>query len=237
MVKKYGVLKPTSEDVEPQTLPQGGAAEASGVRYKARPSATVFLYRQPLQQFLDDVAHERLCPLLLERFTALESRPPSKGELDAWKGSLPKLAEVLRDKRFHAAHIFVELRMPLGGRRCDAMLSGRDAAGAPSAVVVELKAWEAAGKSAVPEDVAIGTSSRQHPSAQVRDYVQFLKHHHSAFVQEGVKLAGCSFLHDMQHESSIKLLRDETLYGSLCADYPLFMASQRADQTQSTMFL
>jgi hypothetical protein len=94
------------------------------------------------------------------------------------------------------------------------------------AVVVELKAWEAVKPSAVPEDVAIGTHSRQHPSAQVRDYVLFLQHHHSAFAAGGVGVVGCSYLHEMQQAKSIQTLRDPVTYGSLPTDYPIFTQSE-----------
>jgi hypothetical protein len=204
----------------------GRLAESRSIPALPGGVATRYLYRASLQAFLDDIANGRLIPRLEERFQELEDRHPSKGELDSWKGSLPRLASVLSDERLRNSHIFVELRMPLGGRRCDALLSGRDGQRLPSAVVVELKAWEAVKKSAVPEDVGIGTDSRQHPSAQVRDYVQFLRFHHSAFVKDGVKLVGCSFLHEMKHAASVQILRDPVVFGSLPTDYPMFIATE-----------
>jgi hypothetical protein len=174
------------------------------------------------------VAAGLLVPILETRFKDLEGHAASPSEVDSWRGSLPRLAHVLSDPKLVTAHIVVELKMPLGGRRCDALLSGHDLDNHPAAVVVELKAWPSARKSAIPEDVAIGKDSRQHPSAQVRDYVQFMRHHHSAFVLDGVRLAGCAYLHDMKDPQAVKLLRDTALFGTLPTDYPLFLAGEEA---------
>jgi hypothetical protein len=192
------------------------------------PGTTVALYRAALATFLADVASDALVPALTARFSELEGRAPGDGEVTAWRRSLPAIADVLRAPPFARAHVFVELRMPLNGRRCDVLLTGRAEGGQPSAVVVELKQWQQVGRSALPEEVAIGASSRQHPSAQVRDYTQFLAHYHSAFVEAGVALAGCAYLHDMSHPGSIQLLRDPIAFGGLPHDYPLFVKHERA---------
>lgn len=186
-----------------------------------------YLYRASLEDFLRDVLQGRLVPLLEERFDELEHHAVDGSELDAWKNSLPQLALVLSDARFVGQHIFVELRMPLNGRRCDALLTGRSEGDEATAVVVELKQWQQVKRSAIAEDVAIGTKTRQHPSAQVRDYVGYLRHYHSAFVHEGVRAVGCAFLHDMTHAPSIEILRDAATFGSLPIDYPLFTRTQR----------
>ena len=209
--------------------PAALAADGAAHRYGSLAAAgtTVALYRGSLAKFLDDVDANTLVPTLTARFLELEGRAPSEGEVTAWRRSLPAMADVLRAPAFALAHLFVELRMPLNGRRCDVLLTGRAVDGTPSAVVVELKQWQQVGRSALPEDVAIGSSSRQHPSAQVRDYTQFLAHYHSAFVEGGVALAGCAYLHDMTHAGSIQLLRDPIAFGSLPHDYPLFVKHER----------
>ena len=213
--------------------PEGAlrVADAHGAATALR--ATHYLYRASLVEFLDDVKQQRLVPELIARFKLLEGHAPSPGEAESWRISLPALAKVLDDEPLRSAHILVELRMPLGGRRCDVLLSGRSPAGAFMAIILELKGWQSVSKSAIPEDVGVGTSSRQHPSAQVRDYVLFLRHYHSAFSAPSagaggrpIELLGAAYLHDMTHAASIGLLRDPVVYGSLPTEYPLFMASE-----------
>ena len=99
----------------------------------AADGTTVALYRGSLAKFLDDVDANTLVPTLTARFLELEGRAPSEGEVTAWRRSLPAMADVLRAPAFALAHLFVELRMPLNGRRCDVLLTGRAVDGTPSA--------------------------------------------------------------------------------------------------------
>ncbi|WP_375769828.1 DUF2075 domain-containing protein [Archangium gephyra] len=196
---------------------------------KPHPSAsgTQHLYRASVPQFLDDIEAGMLPGALETRFQVLEGEPPSEGELNSWKSSLPALAEVLRDERLRQSEIFVELWMPIKGRRCDALLTGRDLDDRPSAVVVELKQWTSVGKSPWREEVRVRNDSRSHPSAQVRDYVSFLRYYHSAFVKEGVRITGCVWLHGMDEPRSIALLRDPDAFGDLFREYPLFVKREQ----------
>ncbi|WP_240360024.1 hypothetical protein [Pyxidicoccus caerfyrddinensis] len=186
-------------------------------------SGTQHLYRAPVPRFLDELDAGGLPEMLATRFNVLEGELPSDGELASWKKSLPALAEVLRDERLRRSEIFVELWMPIRGRRCDALLTGRNLDGEPAAVVVELKQWTTVGKSPWREEVSVVHDSRAHPSAQVRDYVGFLRYYHSAFVQEGVHLSGCVWMHGMEDARSISLLRDPDAFGDLFLQYPLFV--------------
>jgi hypothetical protein len=180
------------------------------------------LYRGTLREFLRDLDQRTLIPTLTSRFSEVYYSAVSAAERASWEASLPALAEVLRDQRFERGVVFVELRMPLCARRADVVLTGRAADGNPSTVVIELKQWESVRKSALPEDVAVGSSSRQHPSAQARDYVSFLRHYHSAFSDGGCMLSGCAFLHAMSERSSMALLRDPVIFGSMPTDHPIF---------------
>jgi hypothetical protein len=189
---------------------------------------TPHLYRAPVPRFLEDLDAGGLPEQLVTRFEALEGGPPSEGEFTAWKNSLPALAEVLRDERLRRSEIFVELWMPIRGRRCDALLTGYDLEGSPASVVVELKQWTTVGKSPWREEVWVANDSRPHPSAQVRDYVTFLRYYHSAFVKEGVRIKGCVWLHGMEEPRSITRLRDPDAFGDLFREYPVFVKREQS---------
>ncbi|WNG32363.1 DUF2075 domain-containing protein [Archangium violaceum] len=224
--------RPASEDVSyedraeasPPATPS--AADSAGMAYSVTPG-TPHLYRAPVPRFLDDVDAGSLPGLLEARFQALEGESPSEGEVTAWKHSLRALAEVLRDERLRRSEIFVELWMPIRGRRCDALLTGTNLEGHLSAVVVELKQWTRVDKSPWREEVSVMNDSRPHPSAQVRDYVGFLRYYHSAFVQDGVHITGCVWLHGMDDPRSIALLRNPDAFGDLFREYPLFVKREQ----------
>ncbi|PRQ09420.1 DNA/RNA helicase domain-containing protein [Enhygromyxa salina] len=186
-----------------------------------------YLYFAPLTDFLAAVDTAELVSTLTTRHAELTDRPPSDGEVQSWRVSLPAMADVLRDPVFATGEVFVELFMPLNGRRCDALLSGRSPEG-PSAVIVELKQWSFVSKSHLPEHVYAGGRNVLHPSVQVGDYVETLRHFHSAFTGSGeaISLAGAAFLHDLRQTGDKADLHDDIVFGSAPQDFPLFYAHQ-----------
>ncbi|NVB42842.1 DUF2075 domain-containing protein [Pseudenhygromyxa sp. WMMC2535] len=197
-----------------------------------------YLYFAPLHDFLTAVDDQTLVPTLRDRLLELSDRPPSAAEVESWRRSLPALAEVLADPVFATGEIFVELFMPLNGRRCDALITGHTSAG-PSAIVIELKQWSFVTSSHLSDHVFAGGRNVLHPSVQVRDYVETLRHYHSAFTSPEIgvgnksgqlapiALHGASFLHELDPRSDKAELRDEQRYATSPRDYPLFFARER----------
>lgn len=188
-----------------------------------------YLYQQPLSKFLADVAADRLEGVLTEQLLTLSDREASESERTSWRASLAALAGVLKDETLAGSEIFVELFMPLNGRRCDALLTGRTAIG-PSAVVIELKQWSFVGTSHLPDHVFGGSRNVVHPSVQVRDYVETLRHFHSAFTddREQIELGGAVFLHDLAMKDGGAHLRDANVFGDLPQRFPLFLKHEHA---------
>lgn len=184
---------------------------------------TRYLYFAPLVDFLASVDNQTLVDELKQRHASLTDSEPGDAEVRSWKASLPALAGVLRDPAFATGDVFVELFMPLNGRRCDALLTGRNADG-PGAVIVELKQWTFITKSHLDEHVFAGGRNVLHPSVQVRDYVETMRHYHSAFTGQGerIRLTGAAFLHDMRMSQDKAGLRDDLVFGPVSTEFPLF---------------
>jgi hypothetical protein len=189
-----------------------------------------YLYANTLSGFLADLRSDRLVDALRVRYEELRGESVSGSEMEAWKNSLPALGHVLASESFAGAEIIVELFMPLDGRRCDALLTGRSQEGVDAAVVVELKQWSAFAPSHLPEHVHAGGRQELHPSFQVRGYVETLKHYHSAFTDDGgviIEIHGCAFLHNMKRTSShAQHLRDSSVFGSVPHDQPIFFTDE-----------
>jgi len=215
--KPYRISKPKPD----------GLAEAA-LKRPPLPSAAQYLYREPLQTFLDDIDARRIAKKLASRYERLEGALPNEKEVHSWERSLPALAEVLRDERLKRSEIFVELWMPLGSYRCDAVLTGKNLDGAPAAIVVELKQWSHVGKSRFNYEVWVQNASKPHPSVQVGGYVSALKHSSTAFVDEGVKVGGCVWLHGLSDRKCAMMLRDQDAFGRDVLDYPIFAKGEEA---------
>lgn len=182
-----------------------------------------YLYLAPLVDFLAAVDGGTLVEQLRARHQDLSDVPLNAAEVESWRHSLPALASALRDPCFARGEIFVELFMPLNGRRCDALLTGHGPVG-PSAVLVELKGWSFVDRSHLPEHVWAGGRNVVHPSVQVRDYVETLRHFHSAFTgpDETIALGGAAYLHALPMKADRAKLRDATVFGHLPVDFPVF---------------
>ena len=209
---------------EPSRLRDGGAS------YRAKVlGAMQFLYRERVPRFLEDVRMARIADILARRFEQAEGQPANDGEKKSWDRSLEALAAVLADPRLASSEIFVELWMPIGSYRADAVLTGRDLDGRPASIVVELKQWTKVEGSKYHGEVWVQNASRLHPSVQVAGYVQALKHSHSAFVERGVEIGGCAYLHNLQDKKALAMLRDPIAFGTDVTDHPIFARGDEED--------
>lgn len=121
----------------------------------------------------------------------------SESEIRSWRNSLTALAGVVQSAGLDDAGTGVELKLPMTDRRIDAFFVGRNGEGKPNVVLVELKQWDSAGPSSLPDVVVVGGQERLHPSAQVAAYAESLRGAHSAFTEDGFELQPCAYLHNM----------------------------------------
>ena len=155
-------------------------------------------------------------------------------ERDAWRNSLPALAEALQDAQLSGVHVHFEQRerhvaleykLPGTSACCDVVLLGRNSA-RPSAVVVELKDWRTEGDGAGIAEGLIGHAGQQmlHPSDQLRGYVHYCEHFHSAVVGGRAEISGCVLMTRGTQLRPYRLAPNERLSEA----FPLFSTS-RAD--------
>lgn len=124
--------------------------------------------------------------------------PTNESEVRSWKNSLTALARVVKNPKFAATGVGVEVKLPMSSKRIDVTFVGKDSTGTPGAVLVELKQWESAAPSLYPDNVLIASQyERLHPSVQVAAYADYLRESHSAFTEHGFQLTACAYLHNM----------------------------------------
>lgn len=187
------------------------------------------LYRATVPDFLDAVDDASLGGFLAAEYDRQGWGKVSPAEERSWERSLLPLADVLRGSDLERSSVFVELFMPLTSRRCDALLTGATDDGQHAAVVVELKQWSVATLGPYKDHLVVAGRTLLHPSVQVRDYVEHLRHFHSAFTHDEAApfaLHGCALLHNMSPGRPLQLLRDPTHFGDLPKDFPVFAAHE-----------
>lgn len=152
-------------------------------------------------------------------------------EAAAWENSLPQLANVLDDPALRDYHLHLdvrgsmslEYRLPASASWCDAVLLGRGS-NVPAAVVIELKAWDVYGDSPGTRPGLIYHHGELllHPSEQVRGYVDYCRHFHSAVVGHKAEVRGCVLF---TKKGSLAPYR-QSPHADLADEFPLFSTQE-----------
>lgn len=152
----------------------------------------------------------------------------SPNEKSAWRNSLGNaMSHVARDSRIpNDAGVAIEYR--LNGRRfrIDFMLSGRDAKGNESLVIIELKQWTDIQPSGLKDHVrtSVGRAIRDehHPSYQAWSYSSHMQSYNEYIYSNSVQVAACAYLHNCVDPSVIK----NDTYSEWLNDTPVFIKGE-----------
>ncbi len=192
------------------------------------------LYSGTTSDFLEKESQNQIAKALHEAFFQFFGYNPPDSELRSWRNSLRALAGVFRLGDFRDHGLFLEYQLPLSSKRLDAMITGEDQEGRPAAVIVELKQWDDAQPSEIPDCVGVQYGGRLkdvlHPSAQAGQYCQYLADSHTAFHSGEVRLGGCSFMHDFSWDPASELLAQK--HANVIGIYPLFAGDRIDDLVQ-----
>ena len=180
------------------------------------------LYDCRLDTFIPYATTGQIADILRQRFVDRLEQNPSDSEVKSWRNSLGAFAEAVTARDMDEAWIVMEYQLPLASSRIDCMVLGTDASAIENSILIELKQWDACRVSRIPEVVDIGGQSMLHPSAQVRNYRRYLEDAHSAFADDGVRLASCAFLHNLKRSHDSSLMHPQ--YADILDDSPLFGA-------------
>jgi DUF2075 family protein len=152
-------------------------------------------------------------------------------EVMAWSNSLKAMARVAERAGLHDHGVLVEYQLPLSSKRLDVLFTGHSGAGRPMATVVELKQWDEAQPTNIPEVVLawVGAGLREvpHPSVQVGQYRRYLLDTHEAFSEGGLGLRASAYLHNFLFDSESELFA--LRHAAALNSDPLFAADRVDD--------
>lgn len=183
------------------------------------------LYSGQWTSFRTEATHNQIAETLRLAYRQYFGYNPSISESNSWRSSLLVLSTVGDFAGLNDHGVMLEYQLPLASKRLDALITGHSRDSKQQAVVLELKQWSECSHADGAHQVItfVGGSKREvnHPSEQVRGYVEYLRDVHTAFQgPDRVNLTGCGFLHnyDLQRDN---VLKDEK-FKSLVEEYPLF---------------
>lgn len=204
------------------------------------------LWHGPLSDFVRNATSRALAPAMAAQWIAYHNDSPKTPEVRSWNNSLDALGEALRplqeldlgvilrgdmapvtgDMGLRGAPgVMLEYHLPLSGKRIDVLLTGRDAVGVPTALVLELKQWS---KVDLEDDLATNVvmqgAEHAHPSEQAQAYARYLLSYHEAFSQGAIQAASAAYCHNLS-PGSAGALRDPR-FEPLLQRSPLFCGGE-----------
>jgi DUF2075 family protein len=121
-------------------------------------------------------------------------------ERNAWRNSLPRLAQAFSAPGFAPLHVYfqgdselsLEYQLPASSSWCDVVLLGRNNT-RPGAVIIELKNWQTQADYPATAAGLINHLGKAvlHPADQVRGYVEYCRRFHSAVQDYDASVHGC----------------------------------------------
>ena len=154
-----------------------------------------------------------------------------ESEYSSWRNSLGNaMFHVMNNPDIPSdAGVAIEYRVNGRAFRIDFMLSGKNAAGSESLVIIELKQWTGVEFSDFGEHVLtfIGGHKRDtpHPSYQAWSYLSHLKMYNEYIYETGVSVNACAYLHNCLDGSVV----NASLYEEKLREVPVFIKGQSAE--------
>lgn len=192
------------------------------------------LYHGTSHDFVSEATRNLIAERLREGFIRYFRYSPPESEVRSWRNSLSKMADVVKLAGLDDHGVICEYQLPLTSRRLDVMITGHNDDGRPMASLVELKQWDDAAPSHIDEvvEVFLGGRVREvlHPSAQVRQYHQYLIDTHEVFSEGRMGLRSAAYLHNFMYDPEHELYSDR--HANLLAFSRLFAGDQADDLAQ-----
>ena len=168
----------------------------------------MIVYQATKARFLEDSFKRDIQDVICTAYRERTGRNVSPSEFRSWRESLFCMAKVLNDEGIpEDSGVAIEYNIPQTAKRVDFILSGRGADDAENVIIVELKQWSEAKKTAKDAVVVTRLSGREcevsHPSYQAWSYAALLKGFNEAVYDGGISLQPCAYLHNYARDNVI----------------------------------
>ncbi len=195
----------------------------------------MIVYSDNKAGFCSDVALNKIAERVEAAVQARLGRRTSKSERASWENSLQYMRNAIQDPEIpDTTGVAIEYRIPASAKRIDFLLTGQDAGGADTVVIVELKQWSEVAESPLTDMVKTGLGGGMqdvtHPSYQAWSYASLLSDFNEEVYSHRVGLRPCAYLHNC---SSGEVLRAPR-YEAWTSKVPVFL---RQDVTKLTSFI
>lgn len=161
----------------------------------------MIIYQSEKSGFLHDLHTRDIEEVVGEAFRAKIGHKVGQSEIKSWANSLGYMGKVLMDEGIPGdCGVAIEYTIPQTAKRMDFLITGRNAEHQDCLIIVELKQWGSAEKTAKDAVVAtrLGGSKVEtsHPSYQAWSYAALLQNFNEAVYENDISLHPCAYLHN-----------------------------------------
>jgi DUF2075 family protein len=152
-------------------------------------------------------------------------------EYASWRNSLGNgMSHIIASPEIpDDAGIAIEYQINKLKNRIDFIVSGRQADGSESIVIIELKQWTDVDYSELPEHVNtfVGQKKRDvvHPSYQARSYASLLEMYNEYVYETPVRITSCAYLHNCPELAVV----NDSRYEDALRNTPVFIKGQKKE--------
>ena len=166
------------------------------------------VYTATKDEFLSQAVDNIIADEILSAFEQIFGHGTAMSEIKSWQNSMQFMKNILEDPEIpDDAGVAVEYTLPLTRKRVDFILTGADALGTETAVMVELKQWSEA--TLTDKDGIVTTYVGQHegehlhPSYQAWSYAATLQNFSQIVEDDNILLKPCAYLHNYDQDDVI----------------------------------
>lgn len=160
----------------------------------------MIIYCDTVANFKREVLYGEIADKIEQNFLERGFHHNNAAEYRAFSNSFDKVKNVLEIGNINNdVRVAIEYQLPISSKRIDFMITGKDAQGKDSAIIVELKQWDKV-KPTDGDDVITYVAHADrvlpHPSYQAYTYASIIENFNEDVRSNGVGLYPCSFLHN-----------------------------------------
>ena len=179
------------------------------------------LWHGTLSDFVMEGESGSLTGEMLQSFWNHHRYQPSVSETNSWNNSLKSLATASNEICSKDVGVVLEYHLPYSGCRIDAIYFGKDVTQQNCSAIVELKQWSEVQLSDDSLNVYVHGAEHPHPSQQALAYAEHLTEIQSAYIDNKIGTAPCSYCHNLSKTNSGPL--EDVRYSEILRMSPMFI--------------
>ena len=190
----------------------------------------MIVYKKKKSEFLVDIDTGEIGDIVSKAVSSVLGMRVGPREKKSWENSLEYMGQVIvPDEVSPESLVAIEYRIPRTSNRIDFLVSGKGVDGSANIVIVELKQWSSAEKTA--EDGIVrtalggGVRSTTHPSYQAWSYASLLSGFNQAVHSGEIDVYPCAYLHNYKRDGII----DDGFYQDHITNAPLYCKADRKE--------